>query len=524
MKLYVVLVVLLIAGKFGGDLSPHQSTPDDITPTSVPEPLLTPFTAGVSATAIKGMPSRAQTPTSSTALAWSSPTPYPVPSINLANYFPPPEVGPTLTITAGGIRDEQSTRPRMAAPGNSAGARSRALSESQNTNDLSPLIKAASEELDARGGGAIRIAISGNVGRQPLIKHHIIFDHVEIQCTEHDLNGCMIINDGVLVEGLASTVHQSKYSEPGCGSRCPAAIIFHSYADYRSKAHEGTAHRIAIQGFVFEGRGQRVSDGGVRATVTISNCEHCAIQNNEYRYVSSLGNQVGGSVLAGNFARYVLLRNNHFIGSAAAGEAVVNAEDVIIIGDSNEKPGRQGFSGGVSLVDVEPNTETDHAARIQMFNLRCDYTWSELPAAGNCINVQNPYHSSQVRDNLVGNVWVNGGSPLDNAAPHPLSNGLLVSYPFNLRVFNLFVLRAAQSCVLIDGGGFGSLFQDIVCNSSGGGGNFSVQLIRVTGATFRRMLLFDEPGTTQSTDPRVQQCIGSSNFESNVRVVTERCP
>ena len=126
--------------------------------------------------------------------------------------------------------------------------------------------------------------------------------------------------------------------------------------------------------------------------------------------------------------------------------------------------------------------------------------------------------------NLVANVWVNGGSPLDNAAPHPLSNGLLVSYPFNLRVFNLFVLRAAQSCVLIDGGGFGSLFQDIVCNSSGGGGNFSVQLIRVSGATFKRMHLFDEPGTSQSTEPRVQQCIGSNNFESNVRVVTERCP
>src|SRR5438552_817795 len=89
MKLYVALVVLLIAGKFGGDLSPKKSTPDDITPISVPGPPLAPVTAAISATAIKRMPSRAQTSTSRTGLASSSPTPYPVPSDQAPHHLRP---------------------------------------------------------------------------------------------------------------------------------------------------------------------------------------------------------------------------------------------------------------------------------------------------------------------------------------------------------------------------------------------------------------------------------------------------
>lgn len=418
----------------------------------------------------------------------SGPTAYPTPVVNLASYLP--KVDPNATI----------------------------IEVKGDGGEVGTYLQTASDELDKRGSrkGIIRFSGKGIVSKRPTLNHHLYgTPRSELFCNQQDAWwGCIILKDEVLVDGV--TVHEPTYDQTE-GGWYPAISIFQTHADFTSKAHEKLARKISIINSTFIGGKRTRGDGGTRSTLTFANCDTCAAANNNFINTSSIGVQWGGASTSGHFARNCLSYYNRFEGVVAAHEAIVNGEDILVIGSSTTRPSREGFSGGVSLIDLELNTGTDHGRRIGIYNVSCDYTAAGLAGgAGNCINIQNPNNSPFVQDVTVANFTAYGGDPADSRAK-PLSNGIFVagSIP-GLLVTNGTVTKAGQTCVQAHGGGKEQTFRNITCVSCGGGGVFAIELTDVNGALFQNNRIFDATGTNVSTDPRIRQTCGVNRFERNV--------
>ncbi|HYJ86188.1 MAG TPA: hypothetical protein VEW46_09045 [Pyrinomonadaceae bacterium] len=418
----------------------------------------------------------------------SGPMPYPTPAVNLESYLP--KVDPNAPV----------------------------IEIKGSSGEVGPYLQAASDELDkrGRGKGIIRFSGKGVVSKRPILNHHLYgTSRSELVCNQQDAwLGCIILKDGVLVDGV--TVHEPTYDQTEGGWQ-PAITIFQTYADFTSNAHEKLARNISIINSTFIGGKRTRGDGGTRSTLAFTNCDTCAAANNNFINTSSIGVQWGGASTSGHFARHCLSYYNRFEGVVAAHEAIVNGEDILVIGSSSTRPSRVGFSGGVSLIDMELNAETDHGRRIGIYNVSCDYTEAGLVGgAGNCINIQNSPNSPFVRDVTVANFTAHGGDPADSRSK-PLSNGIFVNGEIpGLLVTNGTVTKAGQTCVQAHGGGKEQIYRNIDCVSCGGGGIFAIELNDVNGALFQNNRIFDAKVNNVSTDPRIRQTCAVNRFERNM--------
>jgi hypothetical protein len=225
----------------------------------------------------------------------------------------------------------------------------------------------------------------------------------------------------------------------------------------------------------------------------------------------------GGSPNPGGaYANHSLSYKNSYSGNVAAAEAIVNGQNILLIDITCKKPGRLTFSGGVSCVDVEPNVGDNHefrdrAVNIGIFNIDCDYTGAAFNGVGNCVNIQNPNSESDVHDITVANVVAYGGDPGDPTS-RPLSNGLFVNGHIpNLKVSNVTVTKAGQSCVMIDKGSGNSLYKNITCVSSGGHNAGSITVLTSSGVTFEGTKSSLAVGGKVFADTRVLDCGGEGN-------------
>lgn len=236
----------------------------------------------------------------------------------------------------------------------------------------------------------------------------------------------------------------------------------------------------------------------------------------------------------GNYADRNLSYYNTYSGNVAAAEAIVNGQNILVIGIKCSAPSRAPesgkiFPGGVSCLDIEPNVGRNHqyfdrAVNIGVFNMDCDYTGGYLTGgAGNCINIQNPGSESDVHDITVANIVVWGGLPSDPTA-RPLSNGLLITgHVPNLLVSNVVVTKSGQSCLQLDKATGKQTYQNVDCVSCGGGGVSAVTIFASSDATFERLRIFNSPGTAVSTDPRVLNCGTGNVFNDGLVITSEGC-
>ena len=401
-----------------------------------------------------------------------SPTPFPTPVIDIAAYLPKRTEGRTVRVSG---------------------------------KDLASLIQAAEDDATA---GTVIVEGGGSLTKQIVLKRHTIFEGSTYSCDwkgETDYGAIQIAN-GVLVEAKGTTFLEPTYQD---SRGVPALEVFQALDD-SCCSHEGAPHDVAITGdFTIQGR-QTSYDGGVRSSILLGNCTHCAVVGAHLKGTASIGVTVGGNAAKGNFAKNVLIYRNSMDQVPAANIAVINAEDVIVAENKITRPSKgPPFGGGVSGVDLEPNTVLDHMARIQIFNNDIAYDDAIRFAAGTAMVLQNPYASPLVKDVVAVNNRVSGGSLTDQHERNerPLTMGVWVNGPIpGLIVANNWVSKSGQAGYRFDYGGAGYRIENNTCVSCGGGGLWAMMLYGISGATVKGNSLYDYPGTWYSTASAIRVC------------------
>jgi len=392
---------------------------------------------------------------------------------------------------------------------------------------LAMLIQAAEDRADV---ATVFIEGGGSITKQVTLKHHTVFDNSVYSCDVDGLtdSGVFLIADNVLVEGKGTTILEPTYHN----ASAPGIEVFQAAGD-SCCSHEGSAHDIAVVGFRIKGR-QTVYDGGVRSTILLGNCKHCSAQNNFLEDTGSIGITVGGNGDKGNFAQDCLIWHNTTSGVAAANIAIINAENVLVVENTVLRPGHHTprFGGGVSGVDLEPNTPSDHARNIFVLNNLFDYEDAAFDGVGSAIMLQDPYSGKNSGNIVAANNRIVGGRI--DAIHRYMTSGVFLSGDLpGLKVINNYIFKTGQAAIQMYGGGPGALIQDNRLDSTAGGGLLAIELYKVSGATLRHNIIFDQPGIPFSTGPGIKDCGKGDIFERNyygssgtaeIRPTSRGCP
>lgn len=419
----------------------------------------------------------------------SLPTPAPTPNINVNAYIPPRPRGRTATVSSRG------------------GSLSAAIQSAQDDPNIA--------SVHITGGGSIQ--------RPVILKKYTTFDSSTYSCdvtpettifreipiTDY---GCLLVSDGVYVGGTyrppqtvldyfkfgdgrnpndryLNAVHALTADKlAGRGTTIlepaialgpqPAVEVFQALGDVCC-SHTGKAKNITIQGLRIKGR-QTVYDGGVRSTILLGNCEHCAVMDVYLEDTASIGVTAGGSALEfkkpdgtvnkDNFARDIVFTRNIFSGVAAANSATINTEDAYIFHNYTRRPGhhKPRFGGGVCGHDHETNSPADHTRNIYVYNNLYDYEDAHQESAGNAICLQDPYFGiNRGRVVAVNNVIIGGRN---DVLHRYMSNGLFLNGLKDCQIINNYIFRTGQNAIQVYGIS-NCLIQDNIFDSTGGGGN-----------------------------------------------------
>jgi hypothetical protein len=412
------------------------------------------------------------------------PSPYPTPAVDLRPYLH--EQGGTVVTV--GKSDDLGI----------------AINEAENKLGANP------GKIVVRGGGTIKT--------QVVVSHDLSFQPGVYTCdTITPWQGCILLKDNVKAEAMGDvTILEPTYNKPGA----PAITVFQNYAG--AKKNENASHHITVKGFRIKGR-QRLTDGGMRQSISFGNCSTCAAIGNTLDGIASIGISFGGSAAEGNHAKSCVATDNTIIAAAAAGIAVVNAADVWVYDNTILRPGRAGGPGGVSGVDVETNHPDDWCENIKIYNNRMDYQGSAFGrGAGSAILVQNVYKTDRSGGLLIANNYITGGSPtVKNTS---LSNGIAFTQAFKgALVVNNKIQNAKQHGLLLYGSR-DATFQDLEIESCGGGGNAAVELVGGGNNRFIRLNVHTPPGVAVSTLPEIRETKGSKDnvFKDNSVPVQRR--
>lgn len=419
---------------------------------------------------------------------FSAQTPAPVPTINVNSYIPPRPPGRTMRV---------ASSHRLAE----------AIQQAQDDPNTT--------SVHVFGGGSIK--------RPVIIKKYTTFDASTYSCDVTPENtilpnipitdyGCILVSDGVYVGGTyrppqtvlnyfksgdgrnpndrylqavqALTADQlagngTTILEPTYANKTtPAVEVFQALGD-ACCSHTGKASNITIQGFRIKGR-QTVYDGGVRSTILLGNCHHCAVMDVYLEDTASIGITAGGSALEGkspdgtvnknNFARDIVFTRNIFSGVAAANTATINTEDAYVFNNYVRRPGHHEpkFGGGVCGHDHETNSPADHTRNIYVYNNLYDYEGANRNSAGNAICLQDPYTGANRGRVVAANNVIIGGR--NDVLYRYMSNGLFLNGLKDCQILNNYIFRTSQNAIQIYNIS-NCLIQDNIFDSTGGGGN-----------------------------------------------------
>jgi len=454
-----------------------------------------------------------------------TPTPYPTPSYDPGSYVPATRAGKTATVRGANLAEK---------------------------------IQAAQDDPSIT---IVRIEGGGSITKQVTLRKHTVFDSSTYSCDVQGITdqGQFLVADGVRVEGTWRMPKElldyfklgngSNWQDPylikvqaltaeqlaGTGTTIleptfvngphPAIEVFQALGD-SVESHTGAARDIAVIGFHIKGR-QRVYDGGVRASILLGNCVRCTAQNNYLEDTGSIGITFGGSALnKNNYSNQGLIWHNVASGVAAANFAAVNSENLLLIENYVRRPGHHDptFGGGVCGFDLETNTAADHSKNIGVYNNLFDYEDAGLESAGNAICLQDPYQGvNHGKVTAANNVAIGGRSEHSNH--RYMSNGLFLVGLKKCEIVNNYVFRTGQNALQaysLDG----CLVQDNIFESTGGGGNSTINLNNVTNSIFRRNHFRARPGVTINTQAGIVDKCGKGNVFDNNRgndVINAKC-
>lgn len=520
LKLFPLLILSLILFQCGKKRPAPQ--PPRPAPTVQPQPTVEPAPVASPSPSANPIPIR-----------WA--TPYPVPSFNPQSYIPAPRAGKTVTIASANAEEERTFTDRLQA--------------AQDDPEVSKVIvgpgslkRSTVWKSDARielPKGTF-LSCDQEEGLPDLNKAGIPFSNY----------GCILLADGVHVDfprpipkvltdyfergnghlwrtdphfqKLANTTDDQLQGDVGAileptfnrGPGNPGIEVFQALGDVLD-SHAGKSRNIAITGVVIQGR-QQMYDGGVRSSILLGNCENCTVQNALLRDTGSIGIQAGGTGGKGNFANNVLFRHNISSGVAAANIAIVNAENVLAIENYTRRPGRKGFGGGISAIDIETNSPNDHTKDLYILNNLADYENSSLPTgAGSAFLAQDPYTGLHRGKVVIANNVAIGGR--DDIVNHHMSNGIFLVGLKQCEVINNYVYRTGQNAIQaynLDG----CLIQDNDFEHTGGGGASTVQFYGVRNTTIRRSHFRSSPNVPINVQAGFNEAQGScgNKFEDNL--------
>ena len=426
-----------------------------------------------------------------------------IPNINADSYLPPRPRGRVMTV---------ATSERLA--------------------------EAIQQAQDDANVASVRIVGGGSITRPIILKKYTTFDSATYSCDVKPENtifpnipitdyGCFLVSDGAYVGGTyrppqtvldyfksgngrdpddrylravqaltadqlagnGTTIVEPDYTN---GTQ-PAVEVFQALGDVCC-SHTGKAKNITVQGFRIKGR-QTVYDGGVRSTILLGNCEHCAVLDVYLEDTASIGVTAGGSALESkapdgavnrnNFARDIVFARNIFSGVAAANTATINTEDAYVFNNYVRRPGHHNprFGGGVCGHDHETNSAADHTRNIYVYNNLYDYEDAHQEAAGNAICLQDPYRGANRGRVVAANNVIIGGR--DDVIHRFMSNGLFLNGLTDCQIVNNYIFRTGQNAIQAYGIS-NCVIEDNVFDSTGGGGNPSFWSDKMTDTIVRR--------------------------------------
>lgn len=400
------------------------------------------------------------------------------------------------------------------------------------------LAEALQRAQDDPNTAAVRVVGGGSIMRPVILKKYTTFDSSTYSCDVTPENtifpnipitdyGCFVVSDGVYVGGTyrpPQTVldyfksgdgrnpndrylravqsltddqlagNGTTILEPTFVNRTqPAVEVFQALEDVCC-SHTGKAKNITVQGFRIKGR-QTVYDGGVRSTILLGNCEHCAVMDVYLQDTASIGVTAGGSALESkapdgsvnknNFAHDIVLTRNIFSGVAAANSATINTEDAYVFNNYVRRPGHHNprFGGGVCGHDHETNSAADHTRNIYVYNNLYDYEGAHQDASGSAICLQDPYRGANRGRVVAANNVIIGGR--DDVIHRYMSNGLFLNGLTDCQIVNNYIFRTGQNAIQAHGISK-CLIQDNIFDSTGGGGNPSFWSGKMTDTIVRR--------------------------------------
>jgi hypothetical protein len=229
----------------------------------------------------------------------------------------------------------------------------------------------------------------------------------------------------------------------------------------------------------FQVRGANSGFNSAPQAISLGNCSRCTVDKVWINGTRSIGIQLGGSSMMGNWAEDSKVVNCLFTNVASQNLALVNGRNILFENNRFLKPGQPGGPGS-TLIDLETNEGADRLENITIRNNYIDGRDAGLPTAGNGIVVQATSGTPHVDNILVEGNTIIGGSNVGTITNH-LSNGVYVfgGTMKGVRIINNRITRMGQAGINIEGAHIQVLNNQLT--DVGGGGTPGFIVVNVYG-------------------------------------------
>jgi hypothetical protein len=365
----------------------------------------------------------------------------------------------------------------LTSSGGSTNAQSRVVRANQYPGaDIGAKVNAADKALGA-GAGEIVLSGGGNIATQIVISgnHTLRIERGTYSATT--TLAPILLKSGAKLFGTASW--------DAIVLESTALNQFTVISAYNNAQRNGSADAdITIKDI--QVKGANPGFNSAPQAISLGNCTRCLVDHVWINGTRSIGVQLGGASFDGHWAEDSKVINSLFTRVASQNLALVNGRNITFENNRFIAAGQPGGPGS-SNIDVEPNSETDHAENIRIVNNLIDVRESDVPTSGNGILVQSGSGTQFVGPVLIENNTIYGGK-IVGVVTNVLSNAIycLGATMKDVTIRNNRVTRTGQSGLRIEGTRFivtGNQFTDV-----GGGGTpgfyMAITNSQIIGNTF----------------------------------------
>ena len=221
--------------------------------------------------------------------------------------------------------------------------------------DLGARINAADKSLGA-GAGEIVVSSGGTVRTQVVVSpgHTLRFASgtyaSEVNGSTYLLKDWTSLRCG----GSAVLLESTAPNASGTGVGSLGSSLFTIVQDFAGgTVNGGVSRNIEVSGCTF--RGKRTDFNSAYQTVAMGNCHDCRVEGNRFENTRTIGVQIGGGSMSGNYARNSVIARNEFVGVASQNAAITNCVGCRVENNRFSAPGQVNGPGS-TVIDIEPNT------------------------------------------------------------------------------------------------------------------------------------------------------------------------